>query len=102
MLLPIGSGGVCESYMGCHFSVMHREIVGLRKLEKQQYSAEVIKSLGKRIEKKLIGQSPIPFIADKKLEGLASHFYEKIKKEKRYPIFFDCFSAFCKFDECQK
>ncbi len=64
--------------------IKHRVIVGLGKLEEQLDSVEAIKSLGKRIEEKLIGQSPIAFTGDKKIEDLANHFYEKIKKENRY------------------
>ena len=74
---------LCESYR-LDGRIRHHVIVGLGKLEEQLDSVEAIKSLGKRIEEKLTGQSPIPFTVDKKIEDLANHFYEKIKKEKRY------------------
>ena len=74
---------LCESYR-LDGRIRHHVIVGLGKLEEQLDSVEAIKSLGKRIEEKLTGQSPIPFIVDKKIEDLANHFYEKIKKENRY------------------
>jgi hypothetical protein len=75
---------LCESYrLGDR--VRHRVIIGLGKLEQQLDSVERIKLLGRRIEEKLKNKPLLPFAAlDEKVEGLAEHFYQEIKKKKRY------------------
>ncbi|HED07908.1 MAG TPA: IS1634 family transposase [Ignavibacteria bacterium] len=80
---------LCESYRlgGC---VRHHIIVGLGKLEEQFSTVEQIKMLGRRIEEKLKRSPIIPFdtIIDEKIEQLAGHFFQEIKKKKRYD--FNC------------
>ena len=74
---------LCESYR-LNGTVRHRVIIGLGKLEEKLGSVESIKLLGKRIEEKLTSQSCIPFTGEQKVEELANHFYEEIKKKHRY------------------
>ena len=74
---------LCESYR-LNGSVRHRVIIGLGKLEEKLRTEEEIKSLGKRIEEKITRQETLPFTANKKIEELANHYYQEIKRKKRY------------------
>jgi len=51
--------------------------------------------LGRRIEEKLKRSPIIPFdtIIDEKIEQLAGHFFQEIKKKKRYDFNRDCVSS---------
>ncbi len=74
---------LCESYR-LDGSVRHRVIIGLGKLEEKLRTVEEIKSLGKRIEEKITRQETLPFTANKKIEDLANHYYQEIRRKKRY------------------
>ena len=75
---------LCESYR-LGERVRHRVIIGLGKLEQHLDSVERIKLLGRRIEEKLKNRPLLPFAkTDEQVESLAEHFYQEIKKKKRY------------------
>lgn len=75
---------LCESYR-LGERVRHRIIIGLGKLEEQLDSVDRIKLLGRRIEEKIKNKPLLPFNpVDEKVEKLAEHFYQEIKKKKRY------------------